>query len=157
MLKVMQNHGSVNGLIITTKKSSQRIEVSFLSFPFKTSLKKSFSRKKKLNRQKREMKMRRLRIIKPKRRSMRISVGTKKIWSLSIHWMMKISSQKQVLAVCGEMVRSKNLTDCWLTGGKSVVKPCCEWARTCYFLLSFFCDIPSYFGQACFECHSTLI
>jgi len=95
----------------------------------------------------------RLRIIKPKRESVRILVGMKKkkMRSPSIHWMMKLSSQKQVLAVRREVVRSKNLTDIWLAGEKSVAKPRWEWARTSYFLLSSFCNIPSDFGQTDFE------
>lgn len=32
-----------------------------------------------------------------------------------------------------QMVRSKNLTDRWLTAEESVVKPCWEWTRTSYF------------------------
>lgn len=53
------------------------------------------------------MRMQRLKMIKPKR-SVRIALGMKKMWSLSIHWMMKVSSQKQVSAVHTEM--DKNMT-----------------------------------------------
>lgn len=82
------------------------------------------------------MKMGKLSIINPKRGNVRIPVGTKKMWSLSTHWMMKPSSQKQVLAVHREMVRSKNLPDWWLAGenvcsgallraGKNLLGFCC--------------------------------
>lgn len=58
------------------------------------------------------MVMQKLGIINPKKQGVKISVGKKKMWSPSIHWMMKLSSQKQVLLVHEKMVRSKNVTDC---------------------------------------------
>lgn len=62
--------------------------------------------------------------------------------------MMKVSSQKQVSAVHTEI--DKNLTQRWLTGVKSEVKPCWEWARTFYVLFAY-CNIPSDFNQAYFK------
>lgn len=85
---------------------------------------------------------------KPKR-SMRIAVRMKKMWSLSIHWMMKVSSQKQVSAVHTEM--AANLTQSWPTGEKSEVKPCWERARSTFYILFAFCNIPSDFNQVYFE------
>lgn len=64
------------------------------------------------------MKMGKLSKINPKRGNLRITVGTKRMWSLNTRWMMKRSSQKQVFAVPREKVRSKTLPDQWHTGEK---------------------------------------
>lgn len=70
--------------------------------------------------------------------------------------MMKLSSQKQVLLVHEKMVRSKNVTDCWLTGEKSLVfsevlvSGDKNFLR-CDVLSADLCDVPSDFGQIYFE------